>query len=130
MEIKNKKALLQLIRKSDEDTAVDYLEQYTNIIKKDTINYSWDRARVLVRHIAKNRKQRVKSAMVNYDTESGMISLVQFTRFWAALEDISEVHYNACGEEAKEAISDIIEQAYQLLGNIKLDRRIIFTTKE
>jgi hypothetical protein len=127
MEINNTETLLRLIRSSSEEEAADLLKQYSDILKKDTIEYTWSRARVLVRHIAKNRRQRVRKEMINYDTESGMISLVQFTRFIAAIENVATVHYEKGDLEIKTVVADIVDQLYQSLGNVRIDKRIIFT---
>ena len=130
MEINNTETLLKLIRSVEEEDAIKMFDQYTNIIKRDTLNYTWNRARVLVRHIAKNRRQRVRKAMVNYDEESGMISLVQFTKFIAAIEDSATNLYEKGSIETKDAISDVITSLYQLLGNIRIDKRLIFTKED
>jgi hypothetical protein len=127
MEINNRETLLKLLRSTGEEEASQLLKRYTEIIKRDTIDYTWDRARVLVRHISKNRRQRVKKSMVNYDVESGMISLLQFTKFVAALEDAAMEHYKNGTEEVKSSIGDIINQLYQSLGNVRIDRRILFS---
>lgn len=130
MEINNTETLLKLIRSSDEDEAIKLFDQYTKIIKRDMLNHTWDRARVLVRHIAKNRRQRVKKSMINYDEESGMISLVQFTKFIAAYENSANEHYEKGSLETKDVIADLISTLYQLLGNVRVDKRLIFTRED
>jgi len=130
MEINNKKELVKLIQSSDYDTGLKVLDQYHDILAEHYINAGWDKARRLVRFIGKNRKERIRKEMVNFDEESGMISLLTFTRFFAAVEDIANVHYNYGKEETKDAISDIVAQMYNLLGSVKIDRRIIFTKED
>lgn len=127
MEINNHETLVRLIRSLPEEEAIKTIKKYTDIVAEDYVNRTWERARKLIRFINRFRKLELKKHILEMDEYSAMISVVSFTRYFAALEDLLR-EYNEKGSlEVKACVNDVNELMYQLLDDkIKIDRRSIF----
>lgn len=126
MEIADVKTLVRKIKSSNEELAIEILKGYSDNVATYYINRAWSRARVLVRHISKTRKERIKKEMLGYDELSGVITLIQFTKFVARIEDLANEHYARGNQETKDAIEDIISGTYNSLSDVRIDKRLIF----
>ena len=119
--------LLSEIRHGDETTASKLLKQYGDNRAEKAIEYAWNKATSIMKHAANARERRIKNHLVEFNDEQSMIDLINFSRFFSAVEDRIKKHMNTENEELRDALAEINDYMYQKLGKIRLDRRLNFS---
>jgi hypothetical protein len=127
MEIQNLEALVREIKNSDTEKAVEMITDYGNTRESRGINQGWSRSRVVMRFAMKNRNKRLKNSILEFDEHSAMLSVVSFTRFISALELIVRNLSEKGSLEVRVVCSEITDSLFQLLGSLKIDRRVIYS---
>lgn len=90
------------------------------------IERAWkDFNKILIR-VNAHKKQELKRHVLNFDEESGAIPLVEFVRYFAALEEEIKVNLEHGTEEVRDFAENLHDVMWNRLGNIKIDKRTIF----
>ncbi|MCK5139459.1 MAG: hypothetical protein KAQ85_06430 [Thermodesulfovibrionia bacterium] len=127
MEVQTLEALVKVIKDSDIENAVEMIKTYGNMRETRGISSGWSRSRVVMRFAMKNRKKRLKNSVLEFDEYAGMLSLISFTRLISAQENIIRDLHEKGSFEVRVACAEISDATMQLLGDVKLDRRIIYS---
>lgn len=127
MEIKDVKLLVNYIKNADEENATLALKEYGNRRVQYAIEESWKRSHRLLECAMHNREKRIKDHLIEFNDEQSVINLINFTRFFSAVEDRIKKHMNTDNEELRDALVEINDYMYQKIGKLKLDRRLNFS---
>lgn len=127
MNIVDYKTLLNEIRHTDEQTASKLLKDYVEIRVSKAIEFAWNKMQSILKKNAHIREKRIKNHIVEFNDESSAIDLINFTRFFSAVEDRIKKHMNTENEELRDALAEINDYMYQKLGKLRLDRRLNFS---
>ena len=127
MEIASVSTLSKHVRSTDEQSAEKLITAYGDLREKKGINEAWEKARLIMRHIAKARKKRIKDCLLEMDEYSNVIGIVPFTQYFAGIEDTIRVQYLSAASK-EEALAEINDMMYQLLDKVKIDRRLLAST--
>lgn len=127
MEIKDTNTLLSYIRTATPENALSALVAYGNNREAKGVQEAWKRTTIILRKAFKRREKRIRDSFVEYDPEIGAISIMSFTNYFAAIEDALKTYYQIGSSDVRSCVSDINDFMYQMLGNVKIDRRILFS---
>jgi len=130
MEVGDITQLVRIIQESNEEDAIKAVRLYGNQRESRGINSGWAKCRQLMRYALKNRNRRLRKEILDFDEHSGMLSLVSFTKYFAYVEDVIKALHNKGSLEVKLACGEISAASYQALGNLKIDRRLLFSKKD
>lgn len=118
--------LVAYVKSTDNENAVKAIVAYGNKRETKGITETWRRAIIVLRKAFKRREKRIKDSMLEYDPEIGAISMMSFVRYFAAIEDQLRNYQEIGSREVKNCAADVNDFMYQVLGDVKIDRRILF----
>jgi len=126
MEVKSVEAIVDLVKVLPKEEASIVIEQYGNARHELGITNECKRWVALQSKQRVLRTRRFKSFML--DVEDGAIDPLEFIRFFAVIED--ELKYASFGQsqEVKDFAGEINDFMWNRLGNVKVDRRLIFNS--
>lgn len=111
---------------NNKEEAIKAIKTYGDIRCEDQIEKAWDRASRFYKTISKLQKKRVKNAILNYDEENGFITLKEFLKYYFAVDDQLHIMMKYGDDAHKDAASDISSTLSNSLGDIRVDRRMLF----
>jgi len=123
MELNNINTLVRVIKSSPEEEAINIINQFRNAVAEQYIESTWKVARRFLSSVLKSRRNRLKRHIVQLDEFSAAIPLLSFQRYFCAIEDKLLEYSNISNKETREAAQDINAMMYQMLDDIKIDRR-------
>ena len=111
--------------------------QNRDIIKQALIGYinhrvgkaiedAWDKSAEVLRATNLCRQKRIRNSILNYN-ENGQISVREFTKYFiGVVDELRQFAHHGTPEHRKAAI-DVVSTMYTLLGDVKIDKRTLFT---
>jgi len=127
MEIVDFDSMLYSILTGTKEEAAKIIKTYGDCRAKAGIDEAWTKANKLLKVATCNREKRMKDFILNYDLEAGAITLIGFTRYYAALEELLKKLSESASRETKDALSDVADGMQMLLGDVKIDKRIVYS---
>ena len=131
MEIQSVDLMVDYVMSSkDKEEVKRMIIEYGNVRSAWSIECAWDKALRFFKAVKKVQKKRIQNEILDYDELNGCISLKEFTKYYFGVED-ELMMYMRCGDEAhRNAAADISATLANRLGDLKLDRRILFAKDE
>ena len=124
MEINNTRTLVEYIQSTNAEDGEVILKQFQNAIAEQEIERAWEKIRRYICYSATERKARIKRYKMNFDEESGYISLSQFNKFFQYLDNTAKEHAERGNEEVADAMADLMDGCENFVGDIRLDFRL------
>ena len=122
--------LMSRIEKEKPEIKAKLVKLYGDKRAEKAIKNSWDNARLVYGKILRRRRERLKNLIVNYDEENGCVSLEEFNDFFTSVEDELILAMRHCKEqETKKLAEDIHDFMRQKVGEIRIDRRLLFAKR-
>jgi len=125
MDVTTLSGLVDAVKESDKDNAALLIERYGNLREERGIEHGWRKSADVHRKLKCIQQKKLKNAVIDYDEENRCLSLEEFIRFFAAVEDELKVTMELDGESRDFALN-LHDFMWNRLGNIKVDRRFIF----
>ena len=118
--------LVDLVKASSPEEGLKMITNYGNMRAADAIEQSWKNFRKLLARINGHRRIQLKRHVLNFDEESGAIPLVEFVRYFAAMEDEIKHGIEQESDEVRKFAENIHDAMWNRIGNIRIDKRTIF----
>ena len=125
MEVSNFEQLVKTICKADKEQVENLVKQYGDIRESHGIEQGWKRCRYIWGKAMRNRTERLRKHIINYDEYTGNIPTVYFIDFFAAVEEELKLQLKSAKDEGKKVAEAIHDVMWNSLGNIKIDKRRI-----
>lgn len=133
MTITDLNTLVKEIHTLDVESQACYIKAYADSFSKNMYEQGYSKGyRDCVadqKKIRNKRNDRIKNTILNYDEENGYIELVDFTKFFFAVENELKTTMKH-DEQARSYAENLHDFLWQLLGKIKTDRRFLFRKDE
>lgn len=128
--IENINDLVFYVQNTDKNNAQLAIKEYGNRRVKMAIDRSWFWFEKLLKRIDTHKSRRIRNQILNYDEAIGAITLREFTRFFTSVEDelISQMQMGSW--DVRKAAENIHDLMTDKLGDIKIDRRTIFSNED
>jgi hypothetical protein len=117
---------VSIIKTSDDETAKKLITKYAQIKVQCAIEKDWKYFETVFKKSKRNTEKRLRDFVLDYNEETGCITLVDFTKFYAAIELFIV-------EEAAKGNPDVMDFCEQLidylelkLGTVKVDKRLLY----
>lgn len=131
MEISNIDVLVKYLAScTDESLIRSLITAYGNIRHAAGIEYEGRKSREFLAKINACKNKRIKNYILNWDEDNGAVTLKELTKYITGIDDeLHEMmrHGDAAHCNAATDVSGII---WNRIGNIKIDRRLLFTKDE
>lgn len=127
MEIKNIETLVGYVKGATPENAAKAIIEYGNKRVSKGVEDAWTKSAIMWRKAFRRRQRRIKNHILDFNDEQSMIDLINFIRFFSAVEDAIKFHSERGSSDTREALADINNLMYNKLGKIRLDRRLNFT---
>lgn len=118
--------LVDLVKSSSPEEGLKMVTNYGNMRAADAIEQSWKYFRKLIARINGHKRMQLKRHVLNFDEDSGAIPLVEFVRYFAAIEDELRAGLEKESDEVRKFAENIHDTMWNRIGNIRIDKRTIF----
>lgn len=117
--------LIDYIQHADQENAEKAVIEYGNHRAAKAIDDSWRVFRKVLNRVNGKNKKKIKDHILNYE-DSGAIDTLEFVKFIASVYDMLTLDPDKHTPEVVDFASDVADYLNLKLGNIKVDRRMIF----
>lgn len=127
MNIQNIDLLVDEIYRVDKETAKQLIQEYGNVRCEHAIEKAWYKAMNVWKALGKCRQKRMRDEILNFDDINGVITLKEFIKWYAGVEDELGFFMRNGGDRYREVCSSVLSTMSNRLGDIRIDRRILFS---
>ena len=109
--------------------AKDIILSYGNSREEHGIESGWRNCKLVFKRIRDRKKEKLKSQILEWDSENACLSMVELTEFITSIEDeVRRLQKSSDDINVVEALQCINDFMYEKLGkDIITDRRILFS---
>ena len=126
MEVNSLDALVKFIESCPREEAKMYIKMYGDSREGHGIEKGWKNCNAFHKRCKDIKTKRLKEHVLEYDEENGCIPIVEFIRFFAAMEDELKATIQFDEEVNKLYAMNLHDFMLNKLGEIKTDRRLLF----
>lgn len=131
MEISSMDVLVKhLASCTDESEIRTLVTSYGDVRHASGIESEGRRSREFLAKINACKNKRIKNYILNWDEDNGAITLKEFTTFITAVDDVLREMIDHGDEQHCSAASDVSGVIWNRIGDIKIDRRLLFSKDE
>ena len=114
----------------DKEEIKNLILAYGNSRHASGIESAGQKARDFYAKINALRGKRIKNSILNWDEDNGTITLKELTKFIVGIDDQLRVMVGHGDKAHADAASDISCILYDRIGDLKIDRRLLFSNDE
>lgn len=128
LQVKNVKDIVAKVNKYPE-LAKDIILSYGDSREERGIASGWRNCKLIFKRIRDKKKEKLKSQILEWDSENACLSMVELTEFITSIQDeIRKIQASSDNMEVIEALQCIDDFMFEKLSkDIVTDRRILFS---
>lgn len=126
MEVNSLEQLAKVSKSLTEEELTRSMTKYGNLREERGYEHGWNECMKMNKKIRMNRRKMYKDTLIDYDEENRCISLEEFIKFFASVEDELKYSMNFGTDELRGYAVNLHDFMCNKLGKIKTDRRLIF----
>jgi len=131
MKISNIDVLVKYLAScTDENEIKSLVVDYGNVRCAAGIESEGKNSRDFLRKINFCKNKRIKNFILDWDEDNGAVTLKEFTTFITAVDDVLREMIENGDEAHCAAASDVSGVVWNRIGDIKIDRRLLFSKDE
>lgn len=133
MTIVDLETLIDHIQPLDTQSQVEYIKAYVSAREKSIYEQgyaaAWKQCIKDQKKLRSIKRDRIKNAILNYDEENGYIELVDFVKFFYALDDELKRTMEQ-DENSRYYAENLHDFLWNIIEKVKVDRRFLFRKDE
>lgn len=115
---------------TDENEIRSLVVAYGDVRCAAGIESEGKRSREFLHRVNVSKNKRIKNFILDWDEDNGAVTLKEFTTFITAVDDVLKEMIDHGDEAHCAAASDVSGVVWNRIGDIKIDRRLLFSKDE